>query len=327
MPIDEAVSDVVRITTPLPFRPRSVHAYLAPLDEGGWMLVDGGIDTDEAWAALTAGIRQVASWADLRVHVLTHMHVDHMGLARRVQDASSVPIAMGVLDSERAAHAAAEPEEEADYRAGLLRSTGAPEDILHRIGESNRQVGALARFVAPTHDLPISRAPVPLAAEWIAVWTPGHTAGHISLFRERDGVLIAGDAILPTISPTIGVNRQRPDPVADYWEALDRLESLQPRIVLPGHGGAMRGAGRILELREELLLEGDRVLALLTTVPASPWTIAERRYAGRELPFHLRIQALRETLAHLEHLASRGSVERRRDGERIRFALATTTAS
>jgi len=49
-----------RISTPMPGRPREVHAYLAELPGGGWMLVDGGIGTDEAWAALEAGVRGAA---------------------------------------------------------------------------------------------------------------------------------------------------------------------------------------------------------------------------------------------------------------------------
>jgi hypothetical protein len=83
-----AAPGVWRVTTPLPFRPRSVHAYL--LDAGeGWVLVDGGLGTDEAWAALDAGVREAAGgWEAVAVHVVTHMHMDHVGLSRRVRDAS-----------------------------------------------------------------------------------------------------------------------------------------------------------------------------------------------------------------------------------------------
>jgi glyoxylase-like metal-dependent hydrolase (beta-lactamase superfamily II) len=78
--------DVWRITTPLPFRPREVHAYLLRGAGGEWVLVDGGMDSEEAWSALGDGIRSVAGpVSSLAVHVVTHMHLDHIGLAGRIR--------------------------------------------------------------------------------------------------------------------------------------------------------------------------------------------------------------------------------------------------
>ncbi|MDP9347848.1 MAG: MBL fold metallo-hydrolase, partial [Gemmatimonadota bacterium] len=99
-----------RITTPLPFRPPHVHAYLAGLEDGRWMLVDGGVNTDAAWAALDAGVREAAGgWERVAAHLVTHMHVDHVGLVRRVREACGAPLLMGALDAERMAHAEAHP--------------------------------------------------------------------------------------------------------------------------------------------------------------------------------------------------------------------------
>src|SRR6185436_16692501 len=92
---------------------------------------------------------------------------------------------------------------------------------------------------------------VPRAPGWRFVWTPGHTAGHVSLFRADDRVLVAGDAVMPRITPTLGVNRQREDPVGDYLEALERLRGLRPALVLPGHGEPLDdGGARMRELHD-----------------------------------------------------------------------------
>ncbi|MQA90605.1 MAG: MBL fold metallo-hydrolase [Gemmatimonas sp.] len=312
--------EIHRITTPLPTRPTSVHAYLVPLDAGGWMLVDGGIDTPEAWTVLSAEVDAIAGWSALEVHVVTHMHRDHIGLVQRVRHASSVPLALGELDAARAAHAAADPDEEDEYRDALLRRSGAPEQVREALRSAMKRSRGMASFVAVDHRIPSSGGAAPSAPEWEAVWTPGHTAGHISLFRRRDQCLIAGDAVLPSISPTIGVNRQRDDPVGDYFGTLDRLESLAPELILPGHGSPLEGTARIAELRAEASEETDRIFELLESPPRSAWELSGYRYKGRDLPMTARIQALRETLAHLQHLTLAGRAVRIESDAVVRYA-------
>ncbi len=316
------IDGIFRLTTPLPFRPRSVNAYLVALDGGGWMLVDGGMDSDEAWLALSAGVDACASWRELKLHVVTHMHLDHIGLAERVRDASSVPLAMGELDADRAGHASREPEEEGEFRDAMLRSNGAPEEVVTALANQSISTRPSAtNLLPPTFLFPSAAATVGAAPEWEAVWTPGHTAGHISLFRSRDRTLIAGDAVIPRVSPTIGVNRQRSDPVGDFLATLDRLEGLSPRVILGGHGETMFETGRIDELRREVRAEALRVRNLLSAEPATAWKLAVRRYDGRELPTMLRVLALRETRAHLDRLAETGAAIVVEDAGRTLFAL------
>jgi glyoxylase-like metal-dependent hydrolase (beta-lactamase superfamily II) len=306
----------------MPGRPPEVHAYLARLDGGGWMLADGGLGTDAAWAALEAGVAEVAGgWRAVSVHVVTHMHMDHVGLAARVREASGAPVLMGRLDAERMAHAAADPDDEAAYRRDLFRRCGAPAEWIGAVEAGNARARPLAPPVAIDAALDGDEGGVPGAAGWRFAWTPGHTAGHVSLHRPADGVLIAGDAVLPRITPTLGVNRQRADPVGDYVAALGRLEALGPRIILPGHGDPVAdGGARIRELRAAAEGETETVAALVDESPATPWELVERRYPGREMGAGTRMLALRETLAHLDRLSAAGRVTRERpDGGAERF--------
>lgn len=293
--------DLWRITAPLPWRPRSVHAYLARLANGRWLLVDGGADTEAGWATLDAGVREVAGgWEAVSTLVVTHMHLDHVGLAPRSLAASGATLAMHRLDAERLAGAAQRPEEEIDFRRRILRESGAPAELW-------RWADAMGEPPSPPPPVEVllegEMGALPGASGWRWLWTPGHTAGHISLLREEDGVLIAGDAVLPTITPTLGVNRQRPDPVGDYLDALARVEGSAPAVALPGHGEPIRPPGpRLAELRAEAEAEAAAVLAALEPDGSTAAEAAARRYAGRELPVAMRLQALRETLAHLHRL-------------------------
>jgi len=321
-PAELVAPGVWRISTPMPVPPRQVHAYLAELAGGGFLLVDGGIGTDAAWSALDAGVRAAAGgWEAVRVHVLTHMHMDHVGLAARVREASGAPVLMGRLDAERMAHAAAHPEEEAEYRRGLFTRCGAPAEWVEQVEEGQARARAAAPPVTVDGTLDGESAEVDGAGGWRFAWTPGHTAGHVSLFRPGDGVLIAGDAVLPRITPTLGVNRQRTDPVGDYLDALARLQALRPALVLPGHGEPLHGGGRMTELRAAAEGETEAVAALLTGEPATTWTVVDRRYPGREMPPSTRMLALRETLAHLERLAREGRAARGEHGGAERFRL------
>jgi glyoxylase-like metal-dependent hydrolase (beta-lactamase superfamily II) len=295
----------------MPFPPRQVHAYLAELGGGGFMLVDGGIGTEPAWEALDAGVREAAGgWSAVAVHVLTHMHMDHVGLAARVREASGAPVLMGRLDAERMAHAAAHPEEEAEYRRGLFTRCGAPAEWVGLVEQGHARARAAAPPVTVDGTLDGDEGEVTGAAGWRFAWTPGHTAGHVSLFRPEDRIVIAGDAVLPRITPTLGVNRQRTDPVGDYVEALARLQALRPALVLPGHGDPLEGGARMGELRDAAEGETEAVAALLDGAPATTWEVVDRRYPGREMPPSTRMLALRETLAHLERLVGAGRAAR-----------------
>ncbi len=294
-----------RITTALASRPPAVHAYLLETDVG-FVLVDGGANTAEAWAALDVGVREVAGdWEHVGAHVVTHMHTDHIGLAGRVRELSAARLLMGHLDAERYAHAQADPQEEADYRERLLRENGAPEELIQAL--KARGQSPATGFVRADVLLEGEHGTLPGIPGWEFVWTPGHTAGHISLFRSADRVLIAGDAVLPRITPTVGVNRQRANPVGDYLEALQRLRLLRPRLILPGHGERIENPlPRLDELRDATRQESARIDECLTTTPAPAWEVARRRYPGRELPPAVQMLALRETLAHLQHLVMAG---------------------
>jgi glyoxylase-like metal-dependent hydrolase (beta-lactamase superfamily II) len=284
-----------------------VHAYVAALDDGRLVLVDGGLNTDPAWEALDAGVRAVAGgWAAVALHVITHMHMDHVGLAARVRGACGAPVLMGQLDAERMAHAAAEPEDEAEYRAALLRRCGAPDPVVRAVEEARRSAEPLAPAVHVDLSLAGDGGDLPGAPGWRWLWTPGHTAGHVSLHRPADGVVIGGDVVLPRITPTLGVNRQREDPVADYVHALDRLEALSPSLVLPGHGAPQEGVRRIRELRDAANGETETVAGLLGAEPRTCWQVVDLRYPGREMSVSTRMLALRETLAHLDRLAAAG---------------------
>src|SRR3954451_923706 len=99
-PVEQLRADLWSIPVPMggPLRYNSIYAFA--LDGGGLGLIDTGWGSDEAWAALTAGLAAIGGdVADVRGALVTHLHFDHLGLAGRVRDASGAWIAMHPADA------------------------------------------------------------------------------------------------------------------------------------------------------------------------------------------------------------------------------------
>ncbi len=110
---------------------------------------------------------------------------------------------------------------------------------------------------------------VPGMPGWRWVHTPGHTPGHVSLFRESDRALIAGDAFVTTkqesLVAALTQRRELHGPPAYYtpdwgssWESVELLSALQPELAATGHGRPMRGPAMREALRE-LARDFDRL--------------------------------------------------------------------
>jgi glyoxylase-like metal-dependent hydrolase (beta-lactamase superfamily II) len=195
-----------------------------------------------------------------------------------------------------------------------LLAHGLPEA---QVDELERETELLAQLVHAVPD------PEPLEpGEWVEGWEvvhlPGHADGHLSLLR--DGVLIAGDALLAQISPTVGVYPEaRPDPLADYLASLDRMIELAPSIAFAGHrepieDPAARARELIAHHRERL----DATLAALQPRPKTAYEVSLSVFGA--LSTSLRRFALAESIAHLERLVREERAERGEEDGRVLYA-------
>lgn len=144
-----------------------------------------------------------------------------------------------------------------------------------------------------------------------AIHTPGHTAGHIVLRSEREGVILTGDHVLPHISPGVGLGgRTSGNPVDDYVDSLRRVAVFADDEALPGHGYRFRGlAARCdaLRVRQErrtaevaLIAERNPSASVWQTASRLRWSSPWSTLAGVHLT-----AALGQTAMHLDR-ATRG---------------------
>lgn len=298
----------------LPFALNHINLWL--VDDGPcWTAVDCGYalpETKAAWQHLFAtclGGRPIG-----RV-IVTHYHPDHIGLAgwlteqwdaklwitekewlhARMMTGDAGGDAARVrsefarragLDDEAAAIFA---ERQGNYRRGVPSVPGA----YHRIGDGS-EIAIGGRI-------------------WRVIVGEGHAPEHACLYCAEAGILIAGDQILPRISPNISVPAHEPDgdPLARYLASLAKLrKELPPDIlVLPSHNLPFRGAHqRIDELAAHHRVRCDEVVAACTR----PLCAAELMpiLFRRPLDRHQTGFALGEALAHLHYLCGQGALER-----------------
>lgn len=216
-------------------------AFLGAPDAGdrGWVLVDAGIG-GFAQRIARAAERRFGAGARPAAIVLTHGHFDHVGSLRELADRWDVPVYAHDL--------------ELPYLTG--RSAYPPPDPTVGGGAMARLSPLYPRgpfdFGARVRSLPADGA-VPGAPGWHWIDTPGHSPGHVSLFRAHDRVLVAGDAFVTTKQESaLSAITQRPElhgPPTYFtpdWlrarESVERLAALRPALAVTGHGVPMRGA-------------------------------------------------------------------------------------
>jgi glyoxylase-like metal-dependent hydrolase (beta-lactamase superfamily II) len=205
---------------------------------GAWALVDAGLK----WSA--SKIRSMASSLfgdNIRPQaiILTHGHFDHIGALQTLVDEWNVPVWAHSLELPYLTGLSSYPPPDPTAGGGLMTTMS----WLYPTSPVN-----VSDYV---RTLPSDNS-IPGFPEWKYIHTPGHTPGHISLFRESDRLLIAGDAFVTTkaesaIFALSGMKHLSGPPkyFTCNWGAAElsviKLAALDPDIAATGHGVVMRG--------------------------------------------------------------------------------------
>ncbi|MCU7726288.1 MBL fold metallo-hydrolase [Actinoplanes sp. KI2] len=317
-PVEQVRPGVWSIPVPIPHNPLRYTLCYAFLDDTGVLLVDPGWESAEGRDAVTAGLRAAgATVADVTGALITHVHPDHHGLSGWLRSVSGAWIGMHPLEARSLPGRVWRDLDPATDRAWLLRH-GVPEDAAGALTVDPERMSQLLGMAEPDRTfedgdlLPLARH------ELRAVWTPGHTPGHLCLHDAAAGILLTGDHLLPRISPNIGVHPgEEGNPLSTYLASLEQTAKFADEEALPAHEYRFRGidaraAGLIAHHDDR----GHEILAVLgTRGESTAWAIAAELTWSRgwdALRGMLRRMALGETLAHLRHLAATGAV--RSDG-------------
>jgi len=332
-PVERLRPGLTSVPVPLPNSSLGhVFVYVFESDRGVY-LVDAGWNTDEAFAALDAGLATAGyGMGDVQGVLVTHLHPDHYGLAGRVRDASGAWIALHPADARLLEQRGVEPVDLRTRIGSMMRTLGAPAE---EVAAMEAMVAMFASGGAePTlPDRLIDDGERPDVPGWdlSAIWTPGHTPGHLCFWEPRNRLLLTGDHVLPRITPNVSVGPQNDDdPLGAFLRSLDRLDDYAPDEVLPAHEYRFDDLHRRLaELRRHHEERFREALVAIRHGHTTAWAIASRMSWSRgwdEIEGYMRRAAVGEAVAHLRALEGRGAVVET-PGEPSHWTLADAAAA
>lgn len=320
-----------RIPLPLPNDGlRAVNVY-AVADEDGWTLVDSGWALAQARDVLGAALAELGGgFEDVRRYLVTHIHRDHYTQAVVLRREFGTRIALGRGEQpglEAINRSAAEPAQR-----DRLRRAGAHE-LLRRLENMPHPAADPSVWEFPDdwiEDGAVIAVGGPERPRRLrALATPGHTRGHVVFADDDNGLLLAGDHVLPRITPSIGLEPATVrSPLTDFLVSLQLIRARPDAALLPAHGPV---GMRVHERVDELLAHhGERLDATLAAVREGrstahdvaevlPWTRRRRRLDELD-PFNAMLATL-ETAAHLQVLVERGLVTAREQDDVVCYAV------
>ncbi len=219
-------------------------------ESGDWALIDTGLKTSAHKIKKIAARLFGPDKKPVSI-ILTHGHFDHVGSVARLAARWHVPVYAHYMELPYLTGRSSYPPPDPTVGGGLMASMA---------------------FMYPTSPINIESIvealpedmTVPGLPGWKWIFTPGHTPGHISLYRESDKVLIAGDAFVTTKAESAMATIKQtqvisgpPKYFTPDWEASEQsvaaLAALDPNVAATGHGKPMQGD----ELQEQLHLLSD----------------------------------------------------------------------
>ncbi|QJR34266.1 MBL fold metallo-hydrolase [Gemmatimonas groenlandica] len=215
----EIADDVFQISV---FPRNAVNAYLI-----GAIIVDAGVRSSAAQLKKALGKRALTS------HMLTHAHADHQGSSAFLCDQYRLPLWCGAPD---------------EYAAQTGQVTGEYPNPRHPIARLQQRLWA-----GPGHPVTRTLREGDMVGDFRVLETPGHASGHLALWRERDGVLIAGDVLVNMDMFTTRPGLHEPPAmfthdVAQNRQSIHKIAALNPRVIGFGHGPVLRDSDQLLEL-------------------------------------------------------------------------------
>ena len=298
---------VLHVGIPNPMFEGELNLYVIAGDP--LTLVDTGIGTPEALAALEAGLASHdLKLTDVGLALLTHKHADHIGLAGDIRERSGAQVyihqddwpGIGDLDRRHAEHIPLVLER--------LKQAQVPRELIEKLAP----FAGSKRFARQTEAETFSDGDTfQISGETLEViHTPGHTQGSVCFRYGRH--LFTGDHVLPTISPNIGAGEMRRTGMMQrYLDSLERIAALESDdlVALPGHGGQFSNLReRCGQLRAHHDEREKKILDALRGSDGALSVYEVAQHLWKKLPGYHIVLAMAEVTSHLEKAVADGVV-------------------
>jgi glyoxylase-like metal-dependent hydrolase (beta-lactamase superfamily II) len=315
----EIHSGLFQIELPLPIRPSGVQVYLFHNNPQS-VLVDTGLGTEESISLLHDSLREIGcDFSDIALTICTHYHPDHYGGSQKIKQLSGCQVLMHKADAEYLLRSLLLNRNE--YRKFLF-SNGLPINGDFSAPPALRVLRDCYLPVVPDKYISDGEQFTFGKFNLHAIWTPGHSPGHVVFYWPEQKILISGDHLLPNITPHVGIHTgTEGDPLSSYLNSLKRLDRLAIDQVFPAHGRSFgEHRTRILEIFSHHEERQQTILKELGDGPATAYELALALFDESLPPLHKEIAAY-EVLAHLELMKKTTKVYAQDENGVVRYRL------
>ncbi len=309
----EIAEGILWFRLPMPIALDHINIYLLE-DNDGWVLIDTGMSDPvsiETWEII---LKEYTTKRPIKKIIGTHFHPDHVGLAGWLIERTDAEFWMSQIEWLSARQAYLDKEEISLVKMRKfydLAGLGADEkNLYHEIGNDYRDM------VSPVPSVynRIDKETVFIVGgrTWRPIFGSGHSPDHVTLYNEKDQILLGGDMLLPRITPIIAVWWQEPDgnPLDGFLKFLHGLNiPSKETIILPAHDRPYKGLSTRIT---DLIQHHQNRLEITFNACNEPVTASSimKKLFKRDLDaFQIRF-AIGETIAHINYLIREGEVTR-----------------
>jgi glyoxylase-like metal-dependent hydrolase (beta-lactamase superfamily II) len=318
-----AAAGVHRLSIPTPFAVGRVNCYL--IDDDPLTLVDAGPNSGTSFDELTQGLTALGrSLEEIELVVVTHEHIDHLGLvglvaARSGAEVAAIDRAVPMIES-----FATEMQANDDFAGETMLRHGIPEDVvraLQSVSRAFRAWGAAAKVTRVLHD---GEELAFRDRTWQVHWRPGHSPTDTVFEDAERRMLVAADHLLGHISSNPLITRppdgstERPQALVTYLDSLAKTREMDLDLVLPGHGDPVTDHRALIDTRFAMhRRRADKLHRLVAERPRSAYELAQALWGN--IAVTQAYLTLSEILGHTDLLLNDGRVREVVDGETVRF--------
>lgn len=322
---EAAAQGIHRIAIPTPFAVGRVNVYL--IEDEPLTLVDTGPNSGASLDALERALAARGhALDDLELVVLTHQHVDHLGLVDVIRRRSGAEVAASETLRPFVERYGDELDADDAFAVEVMRRHGVPSETaraLQALGGAFRGWGAqtvVDRVLVDGDRVELAGRTLDVALR------PGHSPSDTVFGDLSRRLLLGGDHLLKDVSSNPLIARpphggDRPQALVAYLESLQRTRAMDLDLILPGHGDPVCDHRALIDTRR-LLHErrAEKIYGLVSERPRSAHELAVALWGDRDLT--QAYLTLSEVLGHTDMLVNAGRIRERESAGVVRFVAA-----
>jgi glyoxylase-like metal-dependent hydrolase (beta-lactamase superfamily II) len=318
-----AEAGIRRLQIPTPFAVGRVNCYL--IEDEPLTLIDTGPNSGKSLDELQHQLEDAGhSIEEIELVVITHQHIDHLGLVEIVAERSGADVAAldamaGFVESY-----GSDTERDDEFAGGLMRRYGIPDDVvsaLRSVSASFRGWGSSAKVTRPLADGELLQL---RDRSFEVQHRPGHSPSDTLFWDQERSILICADHLIahissnPLLSRPLDGSSQRPKALITYLGSLARTRELPAEILLPGHGEPITDHVSLIDERFAMhRRRAEKLRKLIEQRPRTAYELAQELWGN--VAVTQAFLTLSEVVGHVDLLIEAGVVREAADGELVRF--------